>query len=376
MNRVYFTIVFVAMLICNCRAAQAHGAEPKNENKIQVAILLDTSNSMDGLIEQAKSRLWNIVNTLTTLKYKGEEPKIEIALYEYGNDGLSQKNDYIRQVTPLTTDLDLISEQLFGLRTNGGLEYCGAVIRHAAANLDWGKNAAFMRLIYIAGNESFEQGSVDYREAIGEALEKGIFVNTIYCGNYDSGIDERWKLGADAGKGKYFNIDPDAKVRYIVTPYDERISRCNERLNNTYISYGAAGISKQVNQSQQDKNAAAISSANYAERVVSKSKSAYRNDSWDLVDKAKTDEKALSQIKQNELPKEYRDKSEAELKAIVEQKAKEREEIQKEIAELAKQRQQFMDAEMQKSNSEDDLGNAINSSIKEFAEKKGYEIKE
>jgi len=49
--------------------------------KIQVALLLDTSNSMDGLIEQAKSRLWNIVNTLTTLKYNGQTPNIEISLY-------------------------------------------------------------------------------------------------------------------------------------------------------------------------------------------------------------------------------------------------------------------------------------------------------
>jgi hypothetical protein len=46
--------------------------------KIQVALLLDTSNSMDGLIEQAKSRLWNIVNTLTTLKYNGKTPEIRI----------------------------------------------------------------------------------------------------------------------------------------------------------------------------------------------------------------------------------------------------------------------------------------------------------
>ena len=51
---------------------------------IQVAILFDTSNSMDGLINQAKSRLWNVVNTLTTLRYNGKAPNIEIALYEYG----------------------------------------------------------------------------------------------------------------------------------------------------------------------------------------------------------------------------------------------------------------------------------------------------
>lgn len=66
---------------------------------IKVALLLDTSNSMDGLIEQAKSRLWNIINMMTTLKYQGKEPVIEIALYEYGNDGLSQQSNYIRQVT-------------------------------------------------------------------------------------------------------------------------------------------------------------------------------------------------------------------------------------------------------------------------------------
>ncbi|WP_232815682.1 vWA domain-containing protein [Chryseobacterium capnotolerans] len=109
------------------------------DNKIQVALLLDTSNSMDGLIDQAKSRLWNIVNTLTTLKYNGQAPQVEIALYEYGNDGLRDEN-YIRQVTPLTQDLDLVSEKLFALRTNGGSEYCGAVIRDAASNLNWDGN--------------------------------------------------------------------------------------------------------------------------------------------------------------------------------------------------------------------------------------------
>ena len=32
--------------------------------KIQVAILLDVSNSMDGLIEQAKAQLWNMVSVM------------------------------------------------------------------------------------------------------------------------------------------------------------------------------------------------------------------------------------------------------------------------------------------------------------------------
>ncbi len=125
---------------------------PDGSSKIQVALLFDTSNSMDGLLEQAKSRLWDIVNTLTTLKYNGKTPRIEIALYEYGNDGLSSESNFIRQVTALTTDLDLISEKLFALRTNGGSEYCGAVIHKSIKDLTWDDNASTMKLIYIAGN--------------------------------------------------------------------------------------------------------------------------------------------------------------------------------------------------------------------------------
>ncbi|MCG2612209.1 VWA domain-containing protein [Flavobacterium sp. SM15] len=347
----------------------------KVENtKIQVAILLDTSNSMDGLIEQAKSRLWNIVNTLTTLKYHGKTPDIEIGLYEYGNDGLSQESNYIRQVAPLTTDLDLISEKLFSLRTNGGSEYCGAVIADATKQLNWGKDASNMKLVYIAGNEAFNQGGVNYKEAISDALKKDIYINTIFCGNQEEGIRTFWKDGADAGKGKYFNIDSNKAVIYIATPYDVRISECNTRINTTYISYGSMGYEKKMNQAAQDSNAQGVSAANFAERTVSKSKAVYKNDSWDLVDKVKDDKGAIDKLKKEELPKELQNKSKAEIKVYVDQKSKEREAIQKEIGELGKKRQAFIDAEMKKTNSQDDLGGAINSSVIAFAKTKGYTV--
>lgn len=373
-----FFFVFVFSSCQHNRASEvpAEQAVPnKSTAKIQVALLLDTSNSMDGLIDQAKSRLWNIVNTLTTLKYKGEEPQIEIALYEYGNNALSEQSGYIRQITPLTTDLDVISEMLFALKTFGGSEYCGAVISKATGQLAWSSQPSDMKLIYIAGNEEFNQGEVNYKTSVANAVGKDIFVNTIYCGGYQQGVREFWKDGADRGKGKYFNINHDAKVRYIVTPYDDRISHCNEKLNATYIAYGSLAKEKQMNQATQDENAAAVSSSNYTERVVSKSKAVYKNESWDLVDKTKEDSKALSKVKQEELPKELQGKSEAELKVIVDQKAKERETIQKEIADLAKKRQEYIDAELKKSNNvQDDLGNAINSSIVAFAVSKGYRV--
>lgn len=346
-----------------------------DNTRVQVALLLDTSNSMDGLIDQAKSRLWNIINTLTTLKYKGKTPRIEIALYEYGNSGLSGEKNYIRQVAPMTTDLDFISEKLFSLRTNGGDEYCGAVIQEAVRKLDWGGQASDMKLVYIAGNEPFNQGGIHYRDAITSALSKGIFVNTIYCGDHQSGITEFWKDGADKGKGQYFNIDSDKKVRFITTPYDAKIEACNERINDTYISYGSAGTSGKQNQVRQDANAASMSKANYTERAVTKSKSKYyKNSSWDLVDKAEEDKTIVQNIDKKQLDVAYQNKTTAELQVIIDEKARERARLQQEIQDLAKQRQDYIDAASKKAGDDDDLGVAINSSILQLAHSKGYVV--
>lgn len=342
--------------------------------KIQVALLLDTSNSMDGLIEQAKSRLWNIVNTLTTLKYEGKTPDIEIALYEYGNDGLPAEGNFIRQVAPLTNDLDLISEKLFSLRTNGGNEFCGAVIQDATKKLKWDDGSADMKLIYIAGNEGFDQGGVSYKESINDALKNNIYINTIYCGNQALGVKLLWKDGADAGQGKFFNIDSNQLVQYIATPYDEQISKCNDKINTTYVGYGNTGEYKKMSQVREDMNAEKVSKANKTERAVSKSKTVYKNESWDLVDKVKQDKDAVQKLKKEELPKEYQNKSKEEINKIIAEKAVEREKIQKEIGELAKKRQEFIDAEAKKTKTKDDLGNAISSSIVAFAKTKGYTV--
>jgi hypothetical protein len=346
------------------------------ENTIQVAILLDTSNSMDGLIDQAKSRLWNIVNTLTTLKFNGKAPKIEIALYEYGNDGISDKN-WIRKVTPLTQDLDLISEKLFALRTNGGTEYCGAVIKDATNQLDWNGSEKSMKLIYIAGNEPFNQEGINYKEAISEAKKKNIFINTIFCGEREEGIKTFWQDGATKGDGKYFNIDSNQKVIFIATPYDDKISDCNVKLNGTYIGYGSSGYEKKAMQETQDYNAASMSQSNAVERSVAKSKkAAYKNDSWDLVDKAESDKEYLGKIKEAELPAELKGKSKVEITKIVDEKSKERTKLQKEIAELAVKRQNYIDVEMKKRGDSkvDDLGKAIEKSIVEIGNKKGYTL--
>ncbi|HEX8038834.1 MAG TPA: hypothetical protein VF490_06770, partial [Chryseosolibacter sp.] len=159
--------------------ADNRSADPAKGQTIMLALLLDTSNSMDGLIDQAKSQLWRIVNEVAAAKCgDGQQPNIKIALYEDGNDGLSPEEGYIRQVSGLTDDLDVISEKLFSLRTNGGSEFCGQVIKTSLNQLAWSASNADLKMIFIAGNEEFTQGNVSYDVACGAAKEKGVVVNT------------------------------------------------------------------------------------------------------------------------------------------------------------------------------------------------------
>jgi hypothetical protein len=313
------------------------------DQSIMIALLLDTSNSMDGLIDQAKSQLWKIVNELAAAKCgDGSRPHIKIALYEYGNDGLPSTEGYIRQVSGLTNDLDLISEKLFALSTNGGNEFCGHVIQTSLNQLGWSSSSADLKMIFIAGNEPFTQGSVSYRLACSVAKEKGVVVNTIFCGNFDDGMNTNWKDGADITGGSYMSIEQNRKTVFIATPYDAKISECNDRLNRTYVYYGSSGAEKKAAQATQDRNAESYGQANKVERAVSKSTHAYENSSWDLVDAAKEDAGVVTAAPAAQLPTEMQGMSAGERKVYVDQKSKERAAIQKEILELNKKRQEYL----------------------------------
>src|SRR5207248_8214277 len=70
----------------------------RRKNVAQIAILLDTSNSMDGLLQQTKTQLWRIVNEIGASRKNGEAPMVQVALYQYGNNSLSMRDNWIQQV--------------------------------------------------------------------------------------------------------------------------------------------------------------------------------------------------------------------------------------------------------------------------------------
>ncbi len=312
---------------------------------VDLAILLDTSNSMDGLISQAKSQLWLIVQQFAQAQRAGKTPLLRVSVFEYGNTNLPASEGYIRQVCGLTDDLDEVSAALFGLKTQGGDEYCGMVIDESLKRLDWSNEPNSYKAIFIAGNEPFTQGTVDYRDACKRAIEAGVRVNTIHCGSRQAGVDGKWEDGAKIAEGEFLNIDQDIQVAKIECPQDKIIIELNMKLNKTYLWYGAKRGEFQSNQIQQDSNAA--QSGGLVERAIIKGSApgggkVYLNRGRDLVDTIKENQGVLREVDVKDLPDEMQSMSETERLEHVNKMAKERADIEKQLAKVIIEREEHL----------------------------------
>jgi hypothetical protein len=359
-------------------AGSAHEeAAPEPQPVVQIALLLDTSNSMDGLINQARTQLWKIVNQFNNCHRGGKAPRLQVALYEYGNNSLAAGEGYVRMVLPLTGDLDLVSEKLWSLKTNGGSEYCGQVIHNAVEELAWSRDKADYRAIFIAGNEPFTQGSTDCRQSCAEALGKGIIITTIHCGPEQIGREGKWNEGAKLGEGKFLNIDQDRACVAIATPHDDELARLSGELNKTYIPYGAAGREGRERQFEQDQQAQQAAPAAAAERAASKASDNYSNARWDLADAVKENKVRLGSVSKDELPEPMRDMSPEQREAYVKEQIASREKIQSEIASLTAKREAYIAEEQKKQDNSgaDTLDTAVLKAVAEQLSAKGFEAK-
>lgn len=355
-------------------ANQMVDINPPKNNSVQLALLLDTSGSMDGLIEQAKSQLWKIVNELAKTKKNGSSVDLYVALYEYGKQSIPVDEGYLRNIVPFTQDLDKISDELFKLQTNGGDEYCGKVILNAVDNLQWNKSNDNLKIIFIAGNEPFTQGNVDYKEACKKAIKKGIVVNTIFCGNYEEGIQTKWKDGADLADGKYMNIDHNAAIVHIDAPQDKDIIKLGQALNKTYIAFGDYGKEKKVLQAEQDANSMSLSPEVMVQRSVTKSGAQYKNSGWDLVDAKREGKVKIEELKDEELPEEMKKMTVQERKAYLDKMEKEREVIQNKINKLNDERSKFIAKKMLDNKNDNTLDAVMIKTIREQAKQKNYKF--
>ena len=371
----YLPAIAILLTAFSALPALAKSQLEDNRPQVDLAIALDVSGSMSGLIDSARQRLWDIVNELGRAE---PQPILRVAILSYGNPSYGSEAGYVRIDQPFTRDLDAVNQKLFAFTTSGGDEYVARVVDRSARALHWSPKPNALRIIFVAGNESAEQDpQIPLAQAARAAQDRRIVINTLYCGAEGDGIASGWRKAADLGLGMFASIDQHAAaVANIETPMDAELSRLNDQLNTTYVAFGQEGESYRRNQLEQDANAELMSSSAKASRAVTKAGGMYSSAHWDLVDAVNSGQK-LEEIEVEELPEEMQD-MEIEARAdYLQAKQQERRRIQSQIAKLDEDRRVFIESKRkEQSASGMGLDDAIRDGLRKLAIENGFTFAE
>jgi Mg-chelatase subunit ChlD len=345
--------------------------KPQKNAIIDVAFCLDTTGSMSGLIEGAKQKIWTIVNTVNGAQPK---PTLRIALVGYRDRG----DDYVTRKFDFTSDLETMYTHLRDFSAGGGgdtPEDVNRALNDAINGLQWSQEPAALKIVYLVGDAPPHmdyQDSYDYRSITKIAERRGIIVNTVQCGNID-GTREVWQEIARMAEGKYAAIDQSGGMMAVASPYDEELSKLSRDLNSTYVAYGSEGGRMVAAQAANDLDAETRAPASAAERAASKAGGLYRNESWDLVDASKDKNFELDKLKPTDLPADMRTLDTKQQREYLEQKSKDRQQLQAKIQDLSKRRDAYVDAKLKESGKKtaDGFDGQVLNTLKEQGQKKG-----
>jgi von Willebrand factor type A domain len=340
--------------------AAASAPTPVAVPVVDLAICLDTSGSMDGLLDSARARIWDIVNSATR-RYPGAQ--VRVALLTYGSPGgASAAEGYVLQHSDLSQDLDSVYARMMSLGTAGGDEYVGWVMHDAVEDLEWSQAAGAVHLLVVAGNEEADQGALfhDFRTVGAKARERGIKVSAIYAGNHDQGVHHGWDQVARAGGGTYVAIDMAAGLVQVDTPYDAELGALNGKLNGTYVPYGSGGAGGLQQMLNMDAGSSGLGARTMGSRIGTKGSSSFKNESWDLVDAVKDGKVKLEDVPEAALPSELAGRDQAGREAWLRERGDERKAVQTKIQALQAERARYL--EKQRAAEE---GNSLDAAIDE-----------
>jgi hypothetical protein len=244
--------------------------------------------------------------------------------------------------------------------------------------LKWSDDPKALRVIFVCGNESAEQDPVVKLKPLAEtAVRKGIIINTIYCGNPADADAAGWKEFARLSEGRFAAIDQDRSTASIATPQDKELAELSAKLNTTYCFAGKDAKALAENQRLQDENALRLGQPAAASRAQSKAGGLYRFEGQDLVERLRQDAKFdVKKVPVEELSEEMKKMTPTQRDKHVRDLLARREELQKQIADLAKKREAYLEAERKQNPNAADkaFDAAVRGALREQAKKKGLEI--
>ncbi len=365
--------ILAALLVVILSSAQAR-AETATQ-PIDLVICLDTSGSMELLIDSARGRIWDIVVELSKAT---PTPSLRVGLLTFGTPSTSSaEQGWVVHQIGLTDDLDSVYAKMMALKTVGGDEFVGWVLSDAVETMKWSEHPEALKLVFVAGNESAHQGADkrNFRNVSADAKRRGIIINPIYAGERQQGVKEGWEEVATHGGGDFHSIDVAEGAKQMATRYDAELNLLNNELNATYIPFGPKGIEGIANQVAQDANASKLGAQSCSSRVAAKGCGLYNNPEWDLVDASQKDEFDLAKIKVSDLPEAMRSMSLEQRGNHVRAMHAVRAAIQKQIVSVNDQRSAFIQ-EANRRSGKLSLSGAMMKSLRTQALAKGFSFPE
>jgi hypothetical protein len=217
---------------------------------------------------------------------------------------------------------------------------------------------------------------VPYQQTLAIATQKGIAVNTIQCG-HNPATTPAWERIAQLGQGRYFQVEQAGSAVAISTPYDEQLAEFSARLDETRLYYGSAEekAKQERKLAATDKLHAGASLASRARRAVFNASSSGKDNflgEGELVEDLTQGRVTLDAIDATQLPAPLQTLSPKEQRTLVEEKAKQRNELQDQIEDLAKQRSDYLKQKLaEMGGAEDSLDQQIYRAVREQADGKG-----
>ena len=313
------------------------------EKDVEIVFVLDTTGSMGGLIQGAKTKIWSIVNEVMQTH---KDSKVKIGLVAYRDRG----DVYVTKVTQLSENLDEIYSVLMGYKAQGGgddPEDVRKALHESLEVIQWSTpRENLSQIIFLVGDappHDDYNDSPDTSDTAKKAKSRGIIINTIQCGDMPK-TDYYWKAIAQFGGGEYFHISGDGGVKVVTTPYDDKLYELNKRIDKTYITYGSfeerSEAVKMFDSEKYSMEAAPVEAK--ASRAINKAINKYSYSKEDLVQAVENNEISLKDIKDNELPENMQKMSLKAREGYIQSIIDTRKEIREEIIKVSREREQYI----------------------------------
>ena len=348
----------------------------QSKPRIEVCFVLDTTGSMGGLIEGAKQKIWSIANEMISAK---PTPELKLGLVGYRDRG----DEYVVKTFTLTNDIDAIYGHLRDFKADGGgdtPESVNEALDEAIHKMPWTDDKKVLKIIFLVGDAPPHMdypNSPKYPDLCREAARKDLIINTVQCGNIAE-TKPFWQEIAKLSEGSYVAIAQTGNMVTVSTPMDKELASLNERLGKTLIPYGDARLQREVR--AKSAIAAAAPMAAMADRLSYNSKTGKGvQGAGELVDALNESKLKLEEIDQKQLPEEFQKLDKSELLGRVEKARGERAELQKQVSDLSKKREDYLAAENRRLAAEgkgDSFDQKVAETLRAQAAKKGINYSE